>query len=369
MAGPCADLFNNCLTETPMLVQIERLQRSPEGGTDLTKIKGNTRPSLTQALWGGLTNLVIGRPVLAIFQACLRCNSSCGYCKLPLNLGRYEMTREEIQGVFTGLYRDGLRFVFVQGGEPLLRRDLPEVLKDLVEIGFHVTLITNGTKLTPDLVQRFDDLSVSMSISLDTLDRVRYQRIRGADQLNQVLAGLALLRHYRRPKFITCIVSEINRDEVPDVVQFARERGFLPVVGAYHWDVGLYGKQDHELIFERQKASLVFERLLAEDALPPGYLRQYTKDNVTWLRGGTLKPCDAGRYSIAIDASGNVAPCLALPDAGNLLQSSLSEILGRFDRQQIRDCSDRSSCNRLDGRIIGSVLRHPITAWRTAVSW
>jgi len=34
---------------------------------------------------------------------------------------RYEMTREEIRRVFAGLYRDGLRFVFVQGGEPLLR--------------------------------------------------------------------------------------------------------------------------------------------------------------------------------------------------------------------------------------------------------
>ncbi|MBI3357392.1 MAG: hypothetical protein HY038_11605 [Nitrospirae bacterium] len=122
-------------------------------------------------------------------------------------------------------------------------------------------------------------------------------------------------------------------------------------------------------MFERQNASLVFERLLTNNAIPPGYLRQYVKDNVTWLRGEKLEPRDAGRYSIAIDASGNVAPRLALPDVGNLLQSSLSEILGRFDRQQIPDCSDRSSCNRLDGRVIGSVFRHPVTAWRTPVSW
>ncbi len=369
MAASCEDLLSDCLLETPMLVQIERLHRSSEGEGGQVRAPGSKRPNLGQALWGGVTNVAFRRPVLAIFQASLRCNSACGYCNLPLNVGRYEMTREEIQSVFTGLYRDGLRFVFVQGGEPLLRRDLLEILGDLVQIGFHVTLITNGTKLTTDLVQRFDDLSVSMSISLDTLNRVRYQHIRGADQLDQVLAGLELLQHYRPPKFITCIVSEVNRDEVREVVQFARDRGFLPVVGAYHWDVGLYGKQDPGLMYERQKASLVFERLLADDAIPPGYLRQYTKDNVTWLRGGTLEPCDAGRYSIAIDASGNVAPCLALPEAGNLLQSSLREILARFNRQEIQNCSDRSSCNRLDGRVIGSVLRHPITAWRTSVSW
>lgn len=306
---------------------------------------------------------------MAVFQVNLRCNSSCGYCNLPLNVGRYEMSRQEIRNVFADLYKDGLRFAFVQGGEPLLRRDLPDILQDLVEIGFRLTLITNGTKLTSQLVHQFDDLSVALSISLDTLDRNKYERIRGADQLHAVLAGLELLQHYRRPKFLICIVSEINREEVNEVVAFARQRGFLPVVGAYHWDVGLYGKQDATLMYDRQQARLVFERLLEEGALPPGYLRQYAKDNVAWLREDTLKPCDAGRYSIAIDASGNVSPCLSLPAAGSLLESSLKEICSRFDRQTIQRCSNESSCNRVDGRIIGSVLRHPIAAWRTPVSW
>jgi len=352
-----------------MLIHIERSQSQAKTQIDGHSTGKSDRPSLHLALWGGLTNLVLRRPLLAVFQVNLRCNSSCGYCNLPLNVGRYEMSRQEIRNVFAGLYEDGLRFVFVQGGEPLLRRDLPDILQDLVEIGFHLTVITNGTKLTSQLVRQFDDLSVSLSISLDTLDHNKYERIRGADQLHAVLAGLELLQHYRCPKFLTCIVSEINRDEVNEVVAFARQRGFLPVVGAYHWDVGLYGKQDATLMYDRQQARLVFERLLEQDALPPGYLRQYAKDNVVWLRGDTLKPCDAGRYSIAIDASGNVSPCLSLPAAGNLLHSSLSEILGRFDRQTIRRCSDQSSCNRLDGRVIGSVLQHPIAAWQTAVSW
>lgn len=352
-----------------MLIQIERSPHRTSGQIDRQATGKSERPSFPRSLWGGVTNLVLRRPLLAVFQVNLRCNSSCGYCNLPLNIGRYEMTREEINRVFTDLYRDGLRFVFVQGGEPLLRRDLADVLEDLTQIGFLITVITNGTRLTAELVRRFDDLSISLSISLDTLDRDQYLQIRGADQLPHVLAGLDLLRQYRSPKFLTCIVSEVNRDEVSDVVRFARERGFLPVVGAYHWDVGLYGKQDAALMYDRQQARLVFERLLEEGALPSGYLRQYAKDNVAWLRGEALKPCDAGRYSIAIDASGNVSPCLSLPEVGNLLHSSLSEILGRFDRQEIQRCSDQSSCNRLDGRVIGSVLRHPIAAWQTPVSW
>jgi MoaA/NifB/PqqE/SkfB family radical SAM enzyme len=61
--------------------------------------------------------------------------------------------------------------VLVQGGEPLLRRDLPEILEDPSAIGFHLTLITNGTKITALLVERLSRLPIAISISLDTLDR------------------------------------------------------------------------------------------------------------------------------------------------------------------------------------------------------
>ncbi len=324
--------------------------------------------ALNQAL-KPLRQLIAGRPVLATFQVNLRCNSACGYCDLPLNVGRYEMSREEIQGVFSALHRDGVRFVLVQGGEPLLRRDLAEILEDLSAIGFHLTLITNGTKVTPQLVERLSRLPVTISVSLDTLDREKYRHIRGADQLAQVLEGITLLKAFPHPKFLTCIVSDVNRAEVPTVIRFARGQGFLPVVGAYHWSVGTYGRSDELLMYDRSSAAAVFSGLLSDELIPPGYLRKFVEDNVSWLRGQKLEPCDAGRYSIAIDASGNVSPCLAFPSVGNLLKSSLSEILDRFDREAIKACSDNSSCNRLDGRVVGTILRHPFTALRTARSF
>jgi MoaA/NifB/PqqE/SkfB family radical SAM enzyme len=312
--------------------------------------------------------LVRGRPVLAVFEVCLRCNSACGYCNLPLNVGRYEMTREEIRRVFAGLYRDGLRFVFVQGGEPLLRKDLPEILEDLASLGFGLSLITNGTRFTPALVGRLAALPLNLSVSLDTLDRERYRRIRGADQLPLVLAGIDLLEKFPHPKYLTCIVSEANRGDVLDVVRFARARGFMPVVGAYHWGVERYGKVDPALQYDRQAAIRVFEQVLDSGLVPRGYFRDYLRDNGRWLGGVSLDRCDAGRWSIAIDASGNVAPCLALSRAGNLLESSLDDILARFDREAIGRCSDRSTCNMMCSRVVGSTLRHPVSALLTPSS-
>lgn len=309
-----------------------------------------------------LLNLISGQPVAAIFEITLLCNSACGYCDLPLNQGRRELSRWEIRRIFSDLYRDGIRFLFIQGGEPLARADLIEVLEDLAAIGFTIALITNGTRLTPEFIARLGNLPISISVSLDTLDRDTYRRIRGRDQLPMVLAGLELLAKFTGPKYLTCIVSEANRGDALAVAVFAREIGFLPIFGAYHWDVLDYGKADAALIYARRDAMAVFEQIWASGLVPKGYFRQYLKDNLRWLAGKKLNRCDAGRRSITIDASGNVAPCLAHNQSGNLRVQSLAEILASFDVAGIKACSRQSTCNFLCSRIVGAALRRPLAS-------
>ncbi len=313
-----------------------------------------------------IRNLAQGRPVLAVFEACLRCNSQCGYCDLPLNQGRDELSRQNIQKIFTKLYQDdGIRYLFIQGGEPLLRKDLLGILEDLAAIGFNLGLVTNGTLLKPFFIKQLATLPITISVSLDTLNRERYASIRGADQLPQVLEGIAHLENFPHAKYITCIVSEKNRDDVLDVVKFSRSRGFIPVVGAYHWGIERYGKVDLALQYKRSAAIHVFNQVHESGMVPRGYFRQYLQDNIRWLEGKSLAPCDAGRHSVSIDASGNVAPCYALQPAGNLLDTSLADILTRMDRDAIKQCSDNSSCNLLCSRVVGSTLRHPISVFMT----
>ena len=310
-------------------------------------------------------NVLTQKPLLAIVELTLRCNSACRYCDLELNQGHYEMTRDEIKRIFKDLYRQGLRFLLLQGGEPTLRRDLPEIISDLSDMGYHLTLITNGTRLRPQLVEHLDAHKVSLSISLDTLQRGRYAEIRGRDQLNDVMEGLSYLREYKAPKFITCVVSQKNLGEVPAVAQFAKERGFLPIIGAYHWDIARYGKVDEELQYQNKEVIDCFEALLQSGLIPEGYCQHYLRDNIQWLKTKSLPPCDAGRYSISIDCSGKVAPCLALPKTASLLEHSLEELMSQFDKDDIKGCSDASSCNLLCSRAIGSHLKHPMVLFKT----
>ncbi len=318
-----------------------------------------------------LTNLVARRPLLAVFEATLLCNSKCGYCDLPLNQGRPEMSRAQIAQVFAHLYHEGVRYVIVQGGEPTVRKDILEVLGDLLEIGLSLSLVTNGTRLTPEFVAHLNALNsrkrLAIAVSLDTLNRERYRLIRGADQLRVVRRGIDNLAAFTGQKSLVCIVSELNRGDVPEVVAFANERGFLSVVGAYHWGIDKYGKAQKGLQYQREAALEVFNGLLASQALPPGFHRDYVADNVTWLADGKLDPCDAGRWSIVVQANGDVAPCLAMEIAGNLTTETLPAIMQRFEMKKVDACSAASSCNLLCSRIVGKAVRHPVRmAWPSA---
>lgn len=312
---------------------------------------------------------VIGRkPLAVIFEATLRCNSACGYCALPLNQGRRELTRAEIARIFRKLYDQGVRYVFVQGGEPLVRADILDVLEDLCAIGFIAALVTNGTRVTAAVAARLRGLRIHLSISLDTLDRERYRCIRGRDQLPSVLRAVELLQDHPHPRFIVCILTDVNRKDVEGVVRFARDKGFVPIVGAYHWSIGAYGKVRQELQYDAGDAIAALTAIRDARLVPDGYAREYLRDTIDWLAGNALERCDAGRYSVAIDASGNVAACLAHPHAGNLLSDELPAILARMDRKKIDACSAASTCNLACSRFIGKALRHPVMALRTLPS-
>ena len=212
-----------------------------------------------------IKNIISGKPVLAIFEVCLRCNSACRYCDLPLNQGRAELSRSQINSIFSDLFDHGLRYVFLQGGEPLVRKDLFDIIEDMLEIGLRPSLITNGTRLNQERVDRLETLGIDVSVSLDTLNRERYRLIRGADQLPSVLKGIERLEKTNLSKFITCIVSEQNKDDVIDVVRFARSKGFMPVVGSYHWDIERYGRVDPLLQYERKAAVSLFQEILTKE--------------------------------------------------------------------------------------------------------
>lgn len=126
-----------------------------------------------------------------------RCNLRCQYCMpdgiVPVPMEQI-LTYEEICSVAAVAARLGIRYIKVTGGEPLVRRDCPELVGMLKAIpGIEkVTITTNGVLLGEQLDALAEAGIDGINVSLDTLDRERFARITGFDVLNKVLEGVFL---------------------------------------------------------------------------------------------------------------------------------------------------------------------------------
>ena len=124
-----------------------------------------------------------------------RCNLRCGYCMpdgaLLCSMDEL-LTFEEIARAAKAAASCGIRYVRVTGGEPLVRRSLPvliRMLKDTPGIE-KVTMTTNGTMLGAHLESLMEAGLDGVNVSLDTLDRIQYEQLTGADALEDVLTSI-----------------------------------------------------------------------------------------------------------------------------------------------------------------------------------
>jgi cyclic pyranopterin phosphate synthase len=178
-----------------------------------------------------------------------RCNFRCTYC-MPAEgldwMAREDLlTYEELTRVArVCVERFGFDGIRLTGGEPTVRANLPVLIEQLSSLGVDLSLTTNGTTLTnlaPTLVAAGLE---RINISLDSLQRDRFEQITRRDELDKVLAGIdAAVSAGLAPVKINCVVMRgVNDDEIVDFARFGRERGvtvrfieFMPLDAQGEW--------------------------------------------------------------------------------------------------------------------------------------
>lgn len=153
-----------------------------------------------------------------------RCNLSCIYChaegeKSPAD----SMSLDEIKEILRVADKFGIRHVKFTGGEPLLRRDLTDIISS-VPGSMESSLTTNGVLLRGIAADLRRAGLKRVNVSLDSLNRETYKRITGSDRLEDVLLGIdAALESGLRPiKLNMVVLSGINESEVEDFLAFVR---------------------------------------------------------------------------------------------------------------------------------------------------
>jgi len=162
-----------------------------------------------------------------------RCDLRCDYC-MPKGFRDFQepddwLRFDEIERVIGAFARLGVSRVRLTGGEPLVRRDLPELAARLARLpGIDdLSLSTNATRLDKH-AHVLREAGVSrLNVSLDTLRAERFKQITGG-KLDKVLAGLmaAKAAGFAPVKINMVVMRDVNDDEVEDMVEFCLEHDF-----------------------------------------------------------------------------------------------------------------------------------------------
>jgi cyclic pyranopterin phosphate synthase len=177
-----------------------------------------------------------GRPLLNLRVAITRrCNLYCQYCHLEgeercAEGFAGEMTVDEIVRIVRVAVGLGISRVKLTGGEPLMRKDVTEIVKGIGAIHglVDLSMTTNGTMLGSLAEELHADGLKRVNISLPTLNGEVYNKLTGG-RLEDVLEGVkaAVEVGFYPVKLNMLILKDVNDDAVPEMVTFATETGAI----------------------------------------------------------------------------------------------------------------------------------------------
>lgn len=185
--------------------------------------------------------LLRSNPLYAQFYITARCNLTCQQCNIIFaNSDVRECTLEEIEKIAENLARIGTAIVLLTGGEPFVRRDLPEIIRAFVRRGIHVRMQTNGLAKEEDLARCVEYGARDISISLDTLQPALQDRINGEfpESWQRAIDTIAMVTRHLPPAesfaALGCVLCPHNIEDVEDVVRFGTRIGWFTSLVPVH---------------------------------------------------------------------------------------------------------------------------------------
>ncbi|HVP41093.1 MAG TPA: GTP 3',8-cyclase MoaA [Candidatus Krumholzibacteriaceae bacterium] len=157
-----------------------------------------------------------------------KCNLQCFFChREGENAPNGEMSPEEIVRIAQIASQLGMKKVKLTGGEPLLRQDIPKIVSGMAHYVDEVSLTTNGVLLEEYAQTLYDAGLKRVNVSLQSITSENFQKITGKTHVQQVKNGIkAALQSGLYPVKINMVVlKDINVDEIPKMVDFAKEIG------------------------------------------------------------------------------------------------------------------------------------------------
>jgi radical SAM protein with 4Fe4S-binding SPASM domain len=291
------------------------------------------------------------RPYVVSWNLTYRCNLACEHCYLDAGgtplvgtenfADRSELGTEECFGVIDEIAAFAPECVTIlTGGEPLLRRDILEIVRRAADRQLWVVVGTNGVRITENVARRLSEAGArGLSISLDALDPDRhdsFRKVRGA--WRNTVEGAEILNRTGLPFIVQTTAGSHNLGELEAIADFAHERlaakvwnlYFLVPTGRGQFVSDITPAQYDEVLTSLYRIQRKYDRrMLVNAKCAPHYVKTMLENGLPPTRtySGGAGGCPAGTHYMGIRPNGDVTPCPYLPVfAGNLRRSTLADL-------------------------------------------
>ncbi|MBI2322932.1 MAG: radical SAM protein [Chloroflexi bacterium] len=277
-------------------------------------------------------------PLTVSWNITAACNLRCPHCYIDGGRRRpNELSAAEGRALIDQMAETGTELLILTGGEPLLRRDLAELVSHAAGRGMKVVLGTNGMLLTRERAAVLRDCGlVAAGISIDSTDPARHDAFRGVQGAwRRAVDGMAACRAAGVAVLVHTTALRMNVAEIPSIVAFAHRQDaqafqlfFLVCTGRGERLADITPPEYERLLHFILDAQRTYPGMVLRARCAP-YLRRLAMELAMerGLSAAGMIGCLAGTSYCRVTSTGDVTPCPYLPTkAGNVREQGFREL-------------------------------------------
>lgn len=248
-------------------------------------------------------------PLSVTFIATYRCNFRCAYCGVPQDRSTDELSTGEVFSMIDQLCRRGLRRLGLNGGEPLLRQDIGEIIAYAQKRDIVTTLFTNGW-LVKDNIEKLKKLDLLL-VSFDGPPQA-HDLQRQAGSYDKAMEAVQLARQAGINVWTNSVISRHNAGHIDFILAKAAEYGFKATFQPVYFYAHASTKDKIDLLSApKEEYIAAIEKIIRskKQGGPVMHSLRYLEHIKDPHWQSNKRRCWAGRFYFAITPDGAVAPC------------------------------------------------------------
>ncbi|MFO0758651.1 MAG: radical SAM protein [Byssovorax sp.] len=281
------------------------------------------------------------KPFSVLIQVTNRCNMECSFCDFWPNAAprKEELTVADYARVSRELSELGCFLVSIEGGEPLIRPDLLDIIKVFGKD--HIpALFTNGWYITAEKARElFAAGLVHASVSIDYPDAARHDKKRGpAGTFDRAWRAVDLLRDAAprggKQVHVISVLMEDNWRDIEPLLQQSKDHGVGHQITLLSISGYRRNKQGPDAMPPPEASAALLK--LWEKYPHVRFFREYFERMEAFLTEGPMPTCRAGAQGFNLDHVGNISPCIEKIDhaVGNVKTESIAVLHKRLAEQK-----------------------------------